>query len=149
MFELIATDKSGARRGRLNTAHGGVETPFFLPIATKGAVKTLSAPDLAALQRGIDAETAPILLSNTYHLYLKPGLDILREVGGLHKFMGWENAILTDSGGFQIFSLAKLRKLTDDGVEFSSHIDGSKHFFTPEQSMEIQSVIGADIWMAF
>lgn len=149
MFTLHTTHNSGIRRGQLQTAHGTLQTPLFMPIATKGAVKTLSALDVEEIERAADPETDPIVLSNTYHLYLKPGLDVLRKAGGLHKFMGWEHSILTDSGGFQVFSLANLRKLTDDGVEFNSHLDGSKHVFTPELSMEIQSVIGADIWMAF
>lgn len=133
----------------LQTAHGRLRTPFFMPIATKGAVKTLSAPELAALQCAVDPDTDPIVLSNTYHLYLRPGLDTLRTMNGLHAFMQWPYSILTDSGGFQIFSLARLRTLTPDGVEFQSHIDGSRHFITPERSMEMQSVIGADIRMAF
>ncbi|MFH1426812.1 MAG: tRNA guanosine(34) transglycosylase Tgt [Candidatus Kerfeldbacteria bacterium] len=149
MFELIKTHASGARLGLLETAHGGVQTPFFLPIATKGTVKTLTPGELDVFQQRVDPSTTPVMLSNTYHLYLKPGLDVLRNAGGLHHFAGWNNPILTDSGGFQIFSLAHLRKLTDNGVEFSSHLDGSKHMFTPEHSMEVQSVISADIWMAF
>ncbi len=149
MFTLTATHQSGARCGVLQTGHGDIATPFFMPIATKAAVKTISPNELQELERAVDSNTAPILLSNTYHLYLKPGLEILKQHQGLHGFMNWDHAILTDSGGFQIFSLAKLRTLTDQGVEFSSHIDGSKHLFTPERSMEIQSVIGADIWMAF
>lgn len=149
MFQLLSTHATGARRGQLLTAHGVVQTPFFMPIATKGAVKTLSPLDLYGLEQFIDPNTKPIVLSNTYHLYLKPGTDLLQQFGGLHKFMNWNGAMLTDSGGFQVFSLANLRKLTDEGVEFSSHLDGSKHFFTPEKSMEIQHAIGADIWMAF
>lgn len=149
MFTLEATHPTGARRGRLTTAHGVVETPFFMPIATKGAVKTLSAGDLWSLEQSVDHSTHPIVLSNTYHLYLKPGENVLKQLGGLHGFMNWNGAMLTDSGGFQVFSLANLRKLTSEGVEFSSHLDGSKHFFTPERSMEIQYAIGADIWMAF
>lgn len=149
MFQLQNTHSTGARSGILQTAHGTLQTPFFMPIATKGAVKTLSAPELEQLQRGIDSTTDPIVLSNTYHLYLKPGLEILEKMNGLHPFMNWKHSILTDSGGFQIFSLSKLRTLKEDGVEFQSHIDGSRHFLTPERSMEIQSVIGSDIWMAF
>lgn len=149
MFQLHNTHASGARAGTLTTAHGELRTPFFMPIATKGAVKTLTAADLSQIEQAVDGNTTPIVLSNTYHQYLTPGLDVLGAAGGLHNFMGWKGAMLTDSGGFQVFSLANLRKLTDDGVEFRSHRDGSKHFFTPEFSMEIQSTIGADIWMAF
>lgn len=149
MFSLKSTHHTGARRGVLSTAHGKVETPMFMPIATKAALKTVAADELYTMEKKVEEDGSPILLSNTYHLYLKPGLDILSQFEGLHGFMRWDDVILTDSGGFQIFSLAKLRKITDQGVEFSSHIDGSKHFFTPQRSMEIQSVIGADIWMAF
>ena len=149
MFTLRNTHRSGVRRGSLATAHGTLQTPFFMPIATKGAVKTLSAPELAGLEKAIDPNTAPIVLSNTYHLYLKPGLERLEQFGGIHRFMGWDHVVLTDSGGFQIFSLANLRTMDDNGVTFQSHIDGSSHLFTPERSMEIQSIIGADIWMAF
>lgn len=149
MFTLRTTHRSGVRRGVLHTAHGEIHTPFFMPIATKGAVKTLSSPEVAALQHAVDPLSTPILLSNTYHLYLKPGVELLQESFGLHQWMKWNGAILTDSGGFQIFSLAALRKISDHGVEFQSHIDGSRHQFTPERSMEVQSQIGADIWMAF
>lgn len=148
-FALHGKHATGARRGALTTPAGEIQTPFFMPIATKGAVKTLAAEDVWALQQGVDSATTPIVLSNTYHLYLKPGLDVLRETGGLHPLMNWNGAVLTDSGGFQIFSLEGLRTLTDDGVEFQSHLDGSKHMITPEKSMEIQSVIGSNIWMAF
>lgn len=141
MYQLIA-QRGQARRGRITTTHGVVETPAFMPIATRGSVKHLANTDLE--QVGND-----ILLSNTYHLYLRPGLETLRGVGGLHKLMNWSKPILTDSGGFQVFSLSKLRKLLPDGVKFQSHIDGSEHFLTPELSMEIQSVIGSDIWMCF
>ncbi|MBI2411297.1 MAG: tRNA guanosine(34) transglycosylase Tgt [Candidatus Kerfeldbacteria bacterium] len=151
MFRLIRTHSSGARYGELQTVHGTLRTPFFMPIATKGAVKTLSAPELFSLERDIDNETTPIVLSNTYHLYLKPGLALLRQAGGVAPFMHWPagGAMLTDSGGFQIFSLSHLRTITEEGVNFRSHIDGSMHHISPEFSMEIQSVIGADIWMAF
>ena len=149
MFTLRATHESGARRGELKTAHGTLQTPFFMPIATKGAVKTLSPKELLQLEADVDPQTDPMVLSNTYHLFLKPGTDILEKAGGLHGLMNWPGSILTDSGGFQVFSLSNLRKLTDDGVEFSSHTDGSKHFMTPEESMRIQNAIGADIWMAF
>ncbi len=131
-----------ARAGILTTGHGTVPTPAFMPIATRGAVKHLANSDLA--QIGND-----ILLANTYHLYLRPGLDTLRAVGGLHQLMHWDKPILTDSGGFQVFSLAHLRKLTPDGVRFNSHIDGAELFMTPELSMEIQQVIGSDIQMCF
>jgi len=124
----------------VKTAHGDLHTPFFMPIATRGAVKTLSSFDVERLG-------SPILLSNTYHLWLRPGLEVLRTFGGLHKFMDWKGAILTDSGGFQVFSLAGMRKLTEDGVEFQSHIDGAKMMLTPEKCMEIQRVIGSDICM--
>ena len=141
MFELLSSStKSGARRGRLQTPHGVLETPFFMPIATRGAVKTLSSLDIERL-------ASPILLSNTYHLWLRPGIETLKAQGGLHKFMDWNGAILTDSGGFQVFSLEGLRKLDDDGVWFQSHIDGAKLRLTPEHCMEIQRVIGSDICM--
>lgn len=133
----------------LHTPHGDIRTPFFMPIATQGVVKTLSLPELYALERSIDDSTTPIVLSNTYHLYLRPGEEKLTHFGGLHQFARWPGIILTDSGGFQIFSLQQLRTLTDDGVKFRSHIDGSSHWLTPERSMEIQSTIGSDIWMAF
>jgi queuine tRNA-ribosyltransferase len=149
MFTLQKTHASGARRGTLHTAHGAIETPFFMPIATKGAVKTLSATELWNLEQHVDATTTPVVLSNTYHQFLRPGVDVLRHFKGLHAFMGWKGTMLTDSGGFQVFSLSHLRKLTDNGVEFQSHIDGKRHVFTPEFSMEVQSIIGADIWMAF
>ncbi|MFA4954400.1 MAG: tRNA guanosine(34) transglycosylase Tgt [Patescibacteria group bacterium] len=140
-YELKKTsDKSRARRGVLHTAHGNLETPFFMPIATKGAVKTLSAQDIETLG-------SPIILSNAYHLYLRPGIDVLKEFGGLHKFMSWNGAILTDSGGYQVFSLGATRKITEDGVIFASHIDGSRHELTPEKSIQIQQAIGSDIAM--
>lgn len=141
MFEhLSSSTKSWARRGRLTTPHGVLETPFFMPIATRGAVKTLSSFDIERLG-------SPILLSNTYHLWLRPGMDVMRQAGGLHTFMNWNGAILTDSGGFQVFSLEGLRKLDDDGVWFQSHIDGAKLRLTPEVCMEIQRTIGSDICM--
>ena len=129
-----------ARRGQLETPHGTLETPFFMPIATRGAVKTLSSFDMERLG-------TPILLSNTYHLWLRPGLEVMKTFGGLHKFMDWPGVILTDSGGFQVFSLAGLRKLTEEGVQFQSHIDGAKLMLTPELCMEIQRTIGSDICM--
>ncbi len=141
MFQLISSSiKSRARLGVLETAHGALQTPFFMPIATRGAVKTLSSFDVERLG-------SPIVLSNTYHLWLRPGLEVLRAFGGLHKFMDWNGAILTDSGGFQVFSLAGLRRLTENGVEFQSHIDGAKLLLTPELCMEIQRTIGSDICM--
>ncbi|MDP3970782.1 MAG: tRNA guanosine(34) transglycosylase Tgt [bacterium] len=141
MFNLKA-ELGGARRGTLRTAHGDIETPFFMPIATKGAVKYLDNSDFKQLGN-------QILLSNAYHLYLRPGIEKLNSFGHLHKLMNWQKPILTDSGGFQVFSLARLRKLTDDGVVFNSHIDGKETFFTPELSMEIQDAIGSDIRMCF
>ncbi|MFA5185317.1 MAG: tRNA guanosine(34) transglycosylase Tgt [Patescibacteria group bacterium] len=140
-FELQKTSEiSRARRGVLRTAHGELQTPFFMPIATKGAVKTLAASDIEKLG-------SPILLSNTYHLYLRPGVDVFKAFGGLHKFMSWDGAILTDSGGYQVFSLGAMRKITEDGVVFASHIDGSRHELTPEKSIQIQQAIGSDIVM--
>ncbi|MFA5029552.1 MAG: tRNA guanosine(34) transglycosylase Tgt [Patescibacteria group bacterium] len=143
MFKLIKkSKKSRARLGRLKTAHGEIVTPFFMPIATKGAVKNLAAADLRQLG-------AQIILSNTYHLYLTPGLKVIKRAGGLHKFMDWDGPILTDSGGFQVFSLAKIRKILSQGVEFRSHLDGSKHLFTPKKVLAIQKIIGSDIAMIF
>lgn len=138
MFTLSTRD--GFRHGQLETPHGTLQTPFFMPIATRGAVKTLSSFDIERLG-------SPILLSNTYHLWLRPGMDVMKQAGGLHAFMDWPGAILTDSGGFQVFSLSGLRKLTPDGVTFQSHIDGAKLFLTPELCMEIQRTIGSDICM--
>lgn len=131
-----------ARTGVIETAHGPIETPIFMPVGTRGAVKTL-------LNRQLEEIGAQIILGNTYHLMLRPGVEILRKAGGLHRFMGWERPILTDSGGFQVFSLSKLNKITQEGVFFQSHIDGSRHFLGPRESMEIQKVIGSDIVMAF
>lgn len=133
---------SSARRGELETAHGVIQTPFFMPIATKAAVKTLSSADMEKLG-------ARILLSNTYHLYLRPGMDVIQKYKGLHKFMNWKKPILTDSGGYQVFSLSKMRKITEEGAEFQSHIDGSRHLLTPELSMKVQQALGSDIVMAF
>jgi len=140
VFELKSDN--GIRKGRLTLPHGVVETPCFMPIATTGAVKTLSSTDVEKLG-------ASIVLSNTYHLLLRPGLDGMKKLGGLHKLMGWNKPILTDSGGYQVFSLAKLNKTTEDSVEFQSHIDGAKFKLTPELSMEMQAVIGSDIAMQF
>lgn len=136
------SDKSRARRGEFETAHGVIQTPFFMPIATKAAVKTLSSADMEKLG-------AQILLSNTYHLYLRPGMEVIQKYKGLHNFMDWQRPILTDSGGYQVFSLSKMRKITEEGVEFRSHIDGSRHLLTPESSIQIQQMLGSDIVMAF
>ena len=143
MFELLKTDPSSkARLGRLTTAHGVVETPVFMPVGTQGSVKAL---DL----RELHETGTQILLGNTYHLNLRPGLDIIRAAGGLHKFINWEKPILTDSGGFQVFSLAKIRKVKEHGVEFRSHLDGSLCFLGPKEAMEIQRTLGSDIAMVF
>ncbi len=143
-FERIATDKdSKARAGIMQTDHGPVHTPIFMPVGTVGSVKGVH---LRELQDDINAD---IILGNTYHLYLRPGTDILKQAGGLHKFNGWNRPILTDSGGYQVYSLAERRKITEEGVKFQSHIDGSYHHFTPESVMDIQRAIGADIIMAF
>lgn len=131
-----------ARLGEIHTAHGIIRTPAFMPVGTKATVKSLSPDEVAELG-------ADILLGNTYHLYLRPGQDVVKGAGGLHKFMNWPKPILTDSGGFQVFSLSNIRKITEEGVEFSSHIDGSKHFISPEKSIEIQEDLGSDIMMAF
>ncbi len=138
--ELSSSSKSKARRGELKTPHGTLQTPFFMPIATKGAVKTISSFDAERLG-------TPILLSNTYHLWLRPGMEEMMQFGGLHKMMNWNGVILTDSGGFQVFSLEGLRKLSREGVKFQSHIDGAKMMLTPELCMEIQRTIGSDICM--
>jgi queuine tRNA-ribosyltransferase len=140
-FTLKKKDpKTAARLGVVHTSHGDIQSPFFMPVGTKATVKTLSQEDLRAIGSQIE-------LSNTYHLFLRPGLDIIEKAGGLHKFMSWERAILTDSGGFQVFSLTDWRKLTDEGVEFQSHIDGDKHLLTPESVMDIQRVFGSDMVM--
>ena len=143
-YELLHTcEQTGARRGRIHTPHGIIETPVFMPVGTQATVKSIS-PD--ELKNEINAE---IILSNTYHLYLRPGHELVKEAGGLHKFMNWDRAILTDSGGFQVFSLGDLRKISEEGVTFKSHLDGSKHFLSPEIVMEIENALGADIIMAF
>ncbi|MCM8780038.1 MAG: tRNA guanosine(34) transglycosylase Tgt [Candidatus Omnitrophica bacterium] len=140
-FTILHNDaKSRARLGRLNTAHGIIQTPVFMPVGTQGTVKSISPQELK--QCGAD-----VILSNAYHLFLRPGLEIIQNLGGLHKFMGWDRPILTDSGGYQVFSLALLRKVNDEGVEFQSHIDGFKHFFTPESVVKIQQAFGSDIAM--
>ncbi len=141
-FELQKTDNnSKARAGIITTDHGTIETPIFMPVGTQGTVKAI---DQKTLKEEINA---PVILGNTYHLYLRPGMEIMHQAGGLHQFMNWDRNILTDSGGFQVFSLSELRKLKPDGVEFSSHLDGSKHFFSPGKVIEIQRNIGADIIM--
>src|SRR5436305_3521811 len=140
-FERLATDShSNARRGRLTTAHGEIDTPTFMPVGTQGSVKGVSPRELHELN-------AQIVLGNTYHLFVRPGLDVLKHFGGLHSFMNWDGPILTDSGGYQIFSLAKLRKITEQGVEFQNHIDGARAFISPEIAMEIQAALGSDIVM--
>jgi queuine tRNA-ribosyltransferase len=142
-FQLTATDPKGkARAGVISTAHGDIETPIFMPVGTVGTVKAVHFEEL---RTQIEAQ---IILGNTYHLYLRPGLDIIRAAGGLHQFNTWDRPILTDSGGYQVYSLADRRKLTEEGARFSSHIDGSKHMFTPEYVMDIQRVLGSDIVMA-
>jgi queuine tRNA-ribosyltransferase len=143
-FKINGTDpKSAARAGTITTDHGTIETPIFMPVGTAGTVKAVHQRDL------YDDVQAQIILGNTYHLYLRPGLDILSKAGGLHQFNGWHKPILTDSGGYQVYSLSDRRKLTEEGVTFQSHIDGSRHKFTPERVMDIQRTIGADIIMAF
>ena len=140
-FELLATDRhSKARRGRLTSAHGEIDTPAFMPVGTQGSVKGVSPRELRELH-------AQIVLGNTYHLFVRPGLDVIKHFGGLHNFMNWNGPILTDSGGYQIFSLAKLRKITEQGVEFQNHIDGARAFISPEIAMEIQLLLGSDIAM--
>ncbi len=131
-----------ARLGELNTPHGQIETPIFMPVGTKATVKTMTPDELKKIK-------AQIILSNTYHLYLRPGHDLIAEAGGLHDFMNWDRPILTDSGGFQVFSLSDMNEITEEGVTFKSHLDGSKHFISPEKSIEIQTALGADIIMAF
>lgn len=143
-FDLIKTDtQTNARIGKITTDHGEIQTPIFMPVGTVGSVKAVHQRDL------VNDIKAQIILGNTYHLYLRPGLDILEQAGGLHKFINWNKPILTDSGGYQVFSLSDNRKLSDEGAAFRSHIDGSKHFFTPEKVVDIQRIIGADIIMAF
>ncbi len=140
-FELVNTD-GNARRGRLKLAHGTVETPIFMPVGTYGAVKAMSPANLNDIQ-------AQIILGNTFHLWLRPGLDIIRQFGGLHQFIGWDRPILTDSGGFQVFSLGAMRKISEEGVKFASPIDGSRLFLSPEISMQIQHILNSDIVMQF
>ncbi len=143
-FTLQAQDKlSKARAGVLETAHGKIETPIFMPVGTAGTVKAVHQHEL------VNDIQAQIILGNTYHLYLRPGLDVLNKAGGVHKFNGWDKPILTDSGGYQVYSLTEVRKIREEGVTFRSHVDGSKHLFTPENVMDTQRIIGADIIMAF
>ena len=140
-FEVLKTDPSGARLGRLHTPHGTIDTPAFMPVGTAGSVKGITQQQLEELG-------AQIILANTYHLFLRPGHERIRALGGLHSFMSWPRPILTDSGGFQVFSLADLRKVTDEGVTFRSHLDGSEHFLSPERALEVEIALGADIIMA-
>ncbi|MDU7926463.1 MAG: tRNA guanosine(34) transglycosylase Tgt, partial [Finegoldia magna] len=145
MFKFTLEKKSSqckARTGTIETNHGVIKTPVFMPVGTRATVKAMNNDELKSIG-------SQIILSNTYHLYLKPGQEIIRKADGLHKFMNWDKPILTDSGGFQVFSLSKTRKITEEGVQFRSHIDGSKHFISPEKSMEIQNDLGSDIMMAF
>src|ERR1700745_4350650 len=139
-FEVVKAAPSGARLGRLTTPHGVIETPAFMPVGTAGTVKAMTQEALEELHVGL-------LLANTYHLYLRPGHELIRRIGGLHRFMSWPGGILTDSGGYQVFSLADLRKITDEGVRFRSHLDGSEHLLTPEKAIEIQLALGSDIAM--
>ena len=139
-FEVLHTDPTGARRGKLTTPHGVIETPVFMPVGTAATVKALTQDALEELGAGI-------ILANTYHLYLRPGHELIRKLGGLHAFMAWRKAILTDSGGYQVFSLSELRKVTDEGVRFRSHLNGSEHLLTPEKAAEIQLALGSDIAM--
>lgn len=142
-YEVIKEEKNtGARLGKITTDHGEIETPIFMPVGTQATVKSMDQDDLKKMN-------AQIILGNTYHLYLRPGMEIMKKAGGLHKFMNWDRPILTDSGGFQVFSLGDLRKISEEGVEFQSHLDGSRHFMTPEKSIEIQNIIGSDIMMCF
>ena len=141
-FNLLHTTAAGGRRGRMELPHRTVETPVFMPVGTAGSVKAVPQDVLESLG-------AELILGNTYHLYLRPGHEAIRRMGGLHRFISWPRALLTDSGGFQVFSLSQLRKVTDEGVRFRSHLDGSSHFFTPEHSMDVQIALGADIAMAF
>ncbi len=142
-YELLHECKqTGARRGVIHTPHGDIETPVFMPVGTQATVKSMTPEELKEVN-------AQIILSNTYHLFLRPGQELVKEAGGLHNFMHWDRPILTDSGGFQVFSLGKLRKITEEGVEFQSHLDGSKKFLSPEKAMEVENALGSDIMMAF
>jgi len=161
-FEIAAVTGQGGRRGQLTLPHGAVQTPVFMPVGTAATVKAVPQDVLEKIgprvqglgirEQGVEGDAdsgAQIILANTYHLYLRPGHELIRRAGGVHRFMSWERPMLTDSGGFQVFSLSKLRKISPDGVEFRSHLDGSKHFFSPEHSMAVQIALGADIMMAF
>ena len=142
-FQLLKTSpRSKARLGKITTAHGEIPTPIFMPVGTAASVKAVTPRDLKEME-------AKIILANTYHLYLRPGTPLIAKAGGIHRFMNWNGPVLTDSGGFQVWSLKELRKIKENGVEFRSHIDGSKHFFSPESVMKAQREIGADIIMAF
>jgi queuine tRNA-ribosyltransferase len=141
-FKILAETDAGGRRGQFHLPHRTVQTPVFMPVGTAGTVKAVTQDTLESLG-------AEIILGNTYHLYLRPGHELIRRMGGLHRFISWPRAMLTDSGGFQVFSLSALRKVTDEGVRFRSHLDGSSHFFTPEHSMDVQIALGADVAMAF
>lgn len=142
-YELLHECKqTGARRGVIHTPHGDIQTPVFMPVGTQATVKSMTPEELKEVN-------AQIILSNTYHLFLRPGHELVKEAGGLHNFMHWDRPILTDSGGFQVFSLGKLRKITEEGVEFQSHLDGSKKFLSPEKAMEVENALGSDIMMAF
>src|SRR5438046_7182737 len=141
MFDLLTTDpRSKARRGRVTTAHGAIETPAFIPVGTQASVKAVSPRELRELE-------AQIILGNTYHLFVRPGIEVIRDFGGLHKFMNWNGPILTDSGGYQIFSLAKCRQITEEGAQFQNHVDGQPAFISPEIAMETQATLGSDITM--
>lgn len=143
-FNILQSDtQSKARTGVLHTGHGPIETPIFMPVGTQATVKNVNQQQL---ENDVKAQ---IILANTYHVYLRPGLEVIEKAGGIHKFMNWQKPMLTDSGGFQVFSLNDIRKITEDGAEFKSHLDGSKHFFSPEKAIDIQRIIGADIIMAF
>ncbi len=143
MFQLLLTDpETKARRGRLPTAHGAIETPAFMPVGTQGSVKSVAPWELRELR-------AQVILGNTYHLFVRPGIEVIRHFGGLHQFMSWEGPILTDSGGFQVFSLARLRKITEEGVHFQNHLDGTPMFLGPREAMEAQAILGSDIAMIF
>ena len=147
MFEVVRTSEAGGRRGRLRLPHGVVETPVFMPVGTAATVKAVPQGLLETM--GKSGLGAQIILANTYHLYLRPGHELVKRMGGVHRFMSWDRPMLTDSGGFQVFSLAKLRKISEQGVEFRSHLDGGKHFFSPEHSMAVQIALGADVMMVF
>ena len=146
-FEVLEESVAGGRRGRLHLPHGTVETPVFMPVGTAATVKAVPQGTLETL--GPEGTGAQIILANTYHLYLRPGHELIRRMGGVHRFMSWRRPMLTDSGGFQVFSLAKLRRITEEGVEFRSHLDGSRHMFSPEHSIAVQIALGADVIMVF